>query len=485
MVCGTTSDAGKSTVVAGLCRLLARRGVAVAPFKGQNMANNSWVTVDGGEIGRSTAAQALAAGIEPEVAMNPVLLKPTSDVASQVVVLGRPVAELDAVGYHQRKARLLPVVLDALADLRSRFDVVVLEGAGSPAEINLLARDIVNLPLALAAGGVPAVLVGDIERGGVFAQLLGTVELLPPELRALVRAFVVNRMRGDPALLGDGFEQLERRCGIPTLGVLPHLGPLLVDAEDSLALERQGPDHDADGGLDVAVVRLPRISNFTDLDPLVAEPAVDVRWVSTVGQLGPADLVVLPGTKATVDDLAWLRRRGFDRALPRLVGDGVTVLGICGGYQAMGAEIVDRVESRAGTVAGLGLLPARTVFQPEKVTRRRVGRALGVPLDGYQIHHGVVSGDRPWIELEDGAGVVGEGSASDAAFGTTVHGLFEGDAFRRRFLADVAARRGRRWEPSGLRFADLRTAEVDRVADAIDAHLDVARLLDLASEAGR
>jgi adenosylcobyric acid synthase len=479
MVCGTTSDAGKSTVVAGLCRLLARRGVSVAPFKGQNMSNNSWVTIDGGEIGRSTAAQAMAAGVEPEVTMNPVLLKPTSDRHSQVVVLGRPVVELDAAAYHRRKTDLLPVVLEALADLRSRFDVVLLEGAGSPAEINLLERDVVNLPLARAAGGIPAIVVGDIERGGVFAQLAGTVLLLPDDLRRLVRAFVVNRMRGDPALLGDGFAELERRCGVPTIGVLPHLGPLLVDAEDSLALERMTTG-DAVATLDVAVLRFPRISNFTDLEPLVAEPGVAIRWVQGPAQLGRPDLVVLPGTKATVADLQWLRTSGLDDALRRLVAEGTVVLGICGGYQMLGRSIDDPVESGAGRVAALGLLPADTVFAPTKVTRRRRGAALACTIEGYQIHHGVVRADGDgWIELDGEDGPVCEGSRAGSVFGTTLHGLFENDGFRSAFLASVAEGAGRSWTPSGRSFAERRQAEVDRVADALEAHLDLDHLFAL------
>ncbi|MDQ6726805.1 MAG: cobyric acid synthase, partial [Actinomycetota bacterium] len=354
MVCGTASDVGKSHVVAGLCRVLHRRGVRVAPFKAQNMANNSYVTPSGHEIGRAQGIQAVAAGAVPEVAMNPILLKPTGERTSQVVVMGRPLAHLDAAGYQAEKPRLFHVALDALADLRRRFDVVVIEGAGSPAEINLLHSDLVNLRLA-AAAGVPAIVVGDIDRGGVFAALYGTVSLLPDDLRPLVRGFVVNKFRGDPALLAGGPAELERRCGVPTLGVLPYLHGVSLDAEDSLALPAAGNAPDAAGAaLDVAVIRFPRLANFTDLDPLSVEAGVGVRFVDRPAALGRPDLVVLPGTKATVADLEWFRGRGLDRAVLACAtrDRGAAVLGICGGYQMMGRTIVDDVESGRGRVEG-------------------------------------------------------------------------------------------------------------------------------------
>ena len=308
MVCGTSSDAGKSTLTTGLCRLLARRGVAVAPFKGQNMSLNAMVTKEGGEIGRAQWVQAVAAGAEPEVAMNPVLLKPMGERSSQVVVLGRSVGVREAAPYQDFKQALVDVVDGSLASLRTRFDVVVCEGAGSPAEINLLDHDIVNLGLA-ARAGLPAVLVGDIERGGVFAHLFGTVAILPDELARAIGGFVINRFRGDPALLSDGPAQLEARTGVPTLGVLPFIDGLEFDAEDSLARSRVSTAAPAAGGaLDVAALLMPRLSNFTDLDPLVAEPGVHVRWVARPEDLGRPDLVVLPGTRATVSDLASLRR---------------------------------------------------------------------------------------------------------------------------------------------------------------------------------
>lgn len=489
MVCGTSSDAGKTVLVAGLCRLLARHGVRVAPFKAQNMALNSAVTATGGEIGRAQYLQAQAAGIEPEIAHNPILLKPTGERAAQVVVGGRPYGTMTAAEYHEHKPQLRALVLDALGELRRRFDVVLLEGAGSPTEINLLAHDLVNLPLA-AAAGVPAVVVGDIDRGGVFAALHGTVELLPPELRRWVRGFLINRFRGDPALLGDGTAQLERACGVPTLGVIPMLDGLGLDAEDSLFLERGGwePVGAADGEatLDVAVVALPHLSNATDLDPLAAEADVTVRLVRHASRLGRPDLIVLPGSKHTVADLAWLRRQGFEPALrARLAEGGTMLLGVCGGYQMLGHTIVDEVESGAGRVAGLGLLPVVTRFEADKVLRRASGSALGEELHGYQIHHGRVRPDgaapEPWLRF---AGEP-DGIRSGMVWGTSVHGLFEADGFRQAFLATIAGLRGATRPPSSLCFARRRDAALDRVADAIEAHCDLAALARIIASAQR
>jgi adenosylcobyric acid synthase len=478
MVCGTTSNAGKTTVVTGLCRLLARGGVRVAPFKAQNMALNSTVTTTGGEIGRAQGIQAAAAGIEPEVAMNPILLKPTGERTSQVVVCGRPIGVMTAREYHEEKPRLLDLVLGSLADLRARYDVVLCEGAGSPAEINLLDHDIVNLRVACEAR-IPAVLVGDIELGGVFASLYGTVALLPEELRARVRGFVINRLRGDPAMLLDGCARLRDRTGIPTLGILPWVDGLALDAEDSLALR----DHDrgllpaTTDAVDVAVIALPRISNFTDLDPLSVEPGVRVRLVSDAASFGSPDLVILPGTKSTVADLGWLRRRGLDTALREA---SATVLGICGGYQMLGSTIDDDVESGAGRGAGLDRLPVRTVFGPVKVVERCSGVGLGLPIVGYRIHHGRVipEGGDAFVEV---AGAI-DGVSTGTTYGTTLHGLFENDGFRRAFLAMVAERAGKRFAAGRTAFAEVRAARLDRIADALAAHLDLEALMRLVEE---
>ena len=474
MICGTGSDSGKSTLVAGLCRVLARRGLKVAPFKAQNMALNSAVTGSGHEIGRAQAAQAAAAGVEPEVAMNPVLLKPTDHRTSQVVVLGRPWATLHAAAYQEAKAELWPVVLDQLKDLRGRYDAVICEGAGSPAEINLLDGDITNLRVAHEAG-FPALLVGDIDKGGVFASLFGTVTLLPPHLAGCLRGFVINKFRGDPRLLGPGFEELHRRTGIPTLGVLPWMDGLALDSEDSLALSRYRLTEAAQAGaLDVAAVRLPRISNFTDLDALGLEPAVRLRLVDRPEDIGRPDLLILPGSKSTVADLRWLRETGVAGAVEKLAAAGrTTVLGICGGYQMLGAEIADAVESASpASGPGLGLLPVSTTFDPDKVTRRVRGTALGQPVDGYEIHHGRTTTGAPWLDLDGGR--EGCRSADGGVLGTSVHGLLENDGFRRALLHQVARRAGLDWDPGPpVSFADARSRQYDRLADALEAHTDI------------
>lgn len=481
MVCGTTSDAGKSQLVAGLCRVLARHGVSVAPFKAQNMALNSAITPSGHEIGRAQVMQAAAAGIPAEVGMNPVLLKPTAERTSQVVVMGKATGEMSAAAYHEHKPALLATVLDALADLRSRFDVVLIEGAGSPTEINLLAHDIVNLRIAHEAK-VPAIVVGDINLGGVFAALYGTVTLLPDHYRRLVRGFVINKLRGDPALLLDGCAQLEAACGVPTLGALPWLHDLALDAEDSLALHGVRPRAATEAladTLDIAVVAFPRLSNFTDFDPLCIEPGVHVRYVHDSAGLGTPDLIVLPGTKATVADLGWLRARGFDRAIAR---SDAPVLGICGGYQMLGATIDDPFESAAGQVNGLGLLPVSTVFGAEKVTRQVAGRAHEQSVFGYHIHHGRVrpdGGSQAWLRLSDGTV---DGVRFGRFRGTTMHGLFESDSFRWTFLADLAAANGKTWQSAGVSFEGARQAQFDRLADAIETHLDLRAIESLIRE---
>jgi adenosylcobyric acid synthase len=494
MVCGTASDVGKSHVVTGLCRLLARRGVKVAPFKAQNMALNSFVTLSGHEIGRAQGVQAMAAGVEPEVAMNPVLLKPTGERTSQVVVLGRPLAHLTAAEYHDHKPRLFATVLECLADLRSRFDVVIAEGAGNPAEINLLDHDIVNLRVADAAA-LPALVVGDIDRGGVFASLYGTVELLPAPLRARVKGFVVNKFRGDPALLGTGLADLERRCRVPTLGVLPWVHDVALDAEDSLALAGRRPQAGRGAvvdGLDVAVVMLPRMANFTDLDALATEPGVGLRFVGDGASLGDPDLLVLPGTKATVADLEWLRGRGLDLALDDARRRGTVVLGICGGYQMLGRRILDEVESGRGQVPGLGWLDVETAFGAEKSTRQRRGRALGQRVTGYEIHHGVtrrgittLDGAEPWARLDDVYGEEDEGAgdiAGEGVVGTNLHGLFEEDGFRAAFLTEVARRRGKEFVPAGVSFGAAREAQFDLLADLLETHLDIDAVFRLIEE---
>ncbi|GAA1634229.1 cobyric acid synthase [Nonomuraea maheshkhaliensis] len=471
LVAGTTSDAGKSVVTAGICRWLARQGVRVAPFKAQNMSLNSYVTADGAEIGRAQAAQARAAGLEPVADMNPVLLKPGSDRRSQVVLMGRPVADVDAMEYGALKGMLRKTALEALHRLREQYDVVVCEGAGSPAEINLRRTDIANMGLARAAD-LPVLVVGDIDRGGVFAAFYGTLSLLDAADQALVSGFVVNKFRGAKELLQPGLDMLGRLTGREVYGVLPWLEGPWLDVEDSLALDgRQVTARPPYGRqtLRVAVVRLPRISNFTDVDALAAEPGILVRFVSDPAELDDADLVVLPGSRATVDDLTWLRERGLAAALRERSGP---VLGVCGGFQMLGREIVDEVESGVGRVEGLGLLPVRITFEREKRLARPEGEAYGERVRAYEIHHGVatVEGGEPFLD----------GCRQGNVWGTTWHGALENDGFRRAFLADVAARAGRDFVPDpGTDFATLREERLDALGDLVEQHLDTAALLHL------
>jgi adenosylcobyric acid synthase len=468
LVAGTHSDAGKSLVTAGLCRWLRRRGVSVAPFKAQNMALNSVVAKGGFEIGRAQAMQAAAAGLEPEVAMNPILIKPSGERHSQVVVMGRPYADVSARSYQALKDELKPVVHDALADLRARYDVVVCEGAGSPAEINLRAADLANLGLARAAQ-LPVILVGDIDRGGVFASLLGTVAALAPGDQRHIAGFVINKFRGDEGILAPGLEQLESLTGRPTLGVLPFVEGLGIDAEDSLGV---ASSNGHGWTLDVAVVRLRWMSNFTDVDALAREPGVRVRFTRSAADVARADLVVLPGTKATVEDLKRLQDDGLDAALQSRAEAGGPILGICGGYQLLGERISDEVESKAGEIEGLGLLPVTTRFAAEKLLQTVAGHSayLDSPVGGYEIRHGRPQrhGGEPLIDEDEGCVV-------DATLGTSWHGLLEHDDARRALLRWVAARRGLRFEPAQTSFAAERERQLDALGDLID-HLDTDRV---------
>lgn len=480
LVCGTHSDAGKSVLSAGICRWLHRQGVRVAPFKAQNMALNSVVARDGSEVGRSQAVQAAAAGIEVEAAMNPVLIKPSGSRHSQVVVMGRPYADTDARSYQQLKAELRPIVAAALAGLRERFEVVVCEGAGSPAEVNLRADDLANMGLARQAN-LPVIVVADIDRGGVFASLLGTLALLEADDQAHVAGFVINKFRGDAAILEPGLARLEELTGRPVLGVLPHVEDLWMDAEDSLALDASRPEAPAAADtLDVAVVRLRWMSNFTDADALGAEPGVRVRYTRSPADVERADLVVVPGTKATVEDLERLRQGGLDRALAARAAAGAPILGICGGYQLLGVQIDDDVESSRGAVAGLGLLPVTTTFEREKLLRRRSGRSdwLGAAAGGYEIRHGRVHRHGGTAILTDDDGEP-DGCRVGAVLGMSWHGALEHDAFRRALLGWVAEARGRRFVPGTTPFAAARAARLDALGDLVGDHLDTAALTSL------
>ncbi len=477
LVAGTSSDAGKSVVVAGLCRLLARGGVRVAPFKAQNMSNNSVVTVEGGEIGRAQAMQARAAGLEPSVRFNPILLKPGGDRTSQLVIRGQATDSVTAAGYVEHRDRLAGIVADELSLLRKEFDAVICEGAGSPAEINLRATDLANMGLARAAN-LPVILVGDIDRGGLLAHLFGTVAVLAPDDQALIAGFVVNKFRGDPALLAPGLRQLQALTGRPTYGVLPYADEVWLDAEDSLSVVAHGvignpaPPRGAEW-LRVAAVRLPRISNSTDVEALACEPGVLVRWATDPADLADTDLVVLPGSKATVADLSWLRDRGLAGAIVDHARAGKPVLGICGGLQMLCRDIEDTVESGAGVVTGLGLLDADIAFDEAKVLRR-----WRQPLTGYEIHHGRLSrcAEDGWF----GLGAEPQGIARGAVFGTHWHGLLDNDDFRRAWLVRVADAAGRRGFVVGhTNVAARRDAQLDLIADLLAAHLDLDAVLGL------
>ncbi|MGV9875646.1 cobyric acid synthase [Streptomyces cellulosae] len=476
LVAGTTSDAGKSVVTAGICRWLVRQGVKVAPFKAQNMSLNSFVTREGAEIGRAQAMQAQACRVEPTALMNPVLLKPGGDRSSQVVLMGRPVGEMSARGYHGgRQEKLLGTVLDCLERLRAEYDAVICEGAGSPAEINLRRTDIVNMGIARGAR-LPVLVVGDIDRGGVFASFFGTVALLSLEDQKLVAGFLVNKFRGDVSLLEPGLEMLHGLTGRRTYGVLPFRHGLGIDEEDGLRVSLRGAVRESEVAapageevLRVAVCAVPLMSNFTDVDALAAEPGVVVRFVDRPDELADADLVVVPGTRGTVKALRWLHERGLADALVRRAAEGRPILGICGGFQLLGEHIEDDVESRAGHVDGLGVLPVRVRFAREKTLARPVGAALGERVEGYEIHHGVaeVLGGESFL---DGCRVGG-------AWGTHWHGALESDGFRRAFLRAVAERAGRRFVPApDTSFAALREEQLDRLGDLIEQHADTDAL---------
>lgn len=474
MVQGCTSDAGKSTLVAALCRILRRRGLSVAPFKPQNMALNSAVTADGGEIGRAQALQALAAGVAPRIDFNPVLLKPNTDRHAQVIIHGRAVADLDARAYHDYKRVAMAAVLESWQRLRREFDCIVVEGAGSPAEVNLRDRDIANMGFAEAVD-IPVILIGDIDRGGVLAHLSGTLDLLSASERERVKGLVINRFRGDIGLLQPGLDWLEGHTGKPVLGVLPYLHGLFLDAEDALEhhVERAGEVR-----LQVVAPVFPRISNHNDLDPLRLHSEVDFRWCGPGQTPPPADLVVLPGSKSVAADLAWLRQQGWEPYLQRHLRYGGKVIGLCGGYQMLGRRLRDPhgIEGPSGECTGLGLLECETTLSAEKLLRNVDGRLLvgtEPAIAAYEIHMGITEGPalaRPAVRLDDGRS---DGAISEDGriLGTYCHGLFDRPAALQALL---------QWAGAGditpVDLAARREADIDRLADATQAALDWTRL---------
>ncbi|WP_413730449.1 cobyric acid synthase [Sodalis sp. RH22] len=500
MVQGTASDVGKSVLVAGLCRIFAQDGHRAAPFKAQNMALNSWITRDGAEMGRAQVFQAEAAGIEPDVRMNPVLLKPTSDRKSQVIVMGEALCHMDAMDYHRYKPQLRARVGEVFRSLAADFDIIVLEGAGSPAEINLRDRDIVNMGMAQQANA-PVLLVADIDKGGVFAAIYGTLALLRPDEKARVKGVIINKFRGDLALLKPGIAQIEALTGVPVVGVMPWFDEPLED-EDGVAL--QGDKYRLGGAreLDIAVVQLPHIANFSDFNALAVQPDVRLRYVKRGEALGVPDLLIIPGSKNTLGDLAYLRENGIDAAIHRAHGQSVPVLGICGGFQMLGRRVTDGIESGIAETDGLGLLDCDTRFEPRKITTQVeagvqalpagiFAAAGGLALSGYEIHMGQTTlgtGARPFATLlrqngrpcrqDDGA----VNAAGDVA-GSYIHGLFDSPLFTRALLDALRARRGLdALDTPVTGWRERKELSFDALAGQMRAHIDIPLLYRIMRE---
>lgn len=502
MFLGTGSDVGKSVLAAAFCRIFKNEGFRVAPFKAQNMALNSFITPDNGEMGRAQVVQAEAAGLEPDVDMNPILLKPTSRMGSQVIVLGRAIGNYSAAEYYEYKKELVPVVLGAFERLAAKNDIIVMEGAGSAVELNLREHDLVNMAMAEMANA-RCILVGDIDRGGIFASLLGSMQLLEPAERERVIGFIVNKLRGDPRLFENGVEILESRSGVPVLGVVPWFDDISLPEEDSVALGRRMQGRSPASGpnrLNIGVVRLPFISNYTDFDPFERDPNVDLVYFDRPASVFDFDAVIIPGSKNTIEDLAALRKSGMADAIAAFHKSGGVVVGLCGGYQMMGTVVRDPhgMESALEEIAGLGLLDMSTEMYPEKITSQvqahRVGESLPFAgaageLSGYEIHMGrsvsggeaktifrIVSREGRPTDIEDGLS-----QPDGSAWGTYIHGIFDNDAFRNAFLDDVGRRAGRKIERSSgpFFFRPWKEEQFERLADLVRKHVDVGRILDI------
>lgn len=491
MIQGTASHVGKSVLVAALCRILAQDGYRVAPFKAQNMSLNSFVTAEGGEIGRAQAVQAQAAGVAPSILMNPILLKPTNETHAQVIVLGRSIGTFSARAYGDEHIPVLRrVVRETYGRLAQAYEVVVIEGAGSPAEINLRDRDVVNMPVAQIADA-PVLLVGDIDKGGVFAALVGTVELLEPAERERVAGFVINKFRGDKTLLTPGLDFLTKKTGKPVFGVIPFCRDLRLPEEDALP-ERLTPSRAerSDGRLRIGVVALPHLSNFTDFDSLAAESDVALTYIRDADEITETDCVILPGSKSTVTDLAYLYERGLAQAIESAAANGKVVVGICAGYQMLGTFIADpdHVESERDGVTGLGLLRVRTHFSPEKTTHQVRARCgwTGDEVTGYEIHHGIsrpLDHSTPAFEICERSGqpvraADGARNGSGKVWGSNIHGLFDNASFRHRFLGELWETKGLP-RPVGIHGGWSLDRECDRMADMVRAHLHMAAIYRL------
>lgn len=493
MIQGTMSNAGKSLLAAGLCRIFHQDGYRVAPFKSQNMALNSFITEEGLEMGRAQVMQAEAAGIKPSVLMNPVLLKPTNDTGSQVIVNGEVLGTMDAREYFAYKSQLFPEIMKAYQRLAEEYDIIVIEGAGSPAEINLKREDIVNMGMAKRAGA-PVLLVGDIDRGGVFAQLVGTVTLLDEDERSMIKGLVINKFRGDKTILEPGVRMLEEIAGIPVVGVAPYLS---IQVEDEDSLTERFSRHGEAGIIDLAVIRLPRISNFTDFNPFESMPGVTVRYAGSVRELGNPDMILLPGTKNTMEDLLWMRENGLETAVLKAAAAGKVIFGICGGFQMLGELLSDPDHVEAGgTVRGMGLLPVNTVFAAGK-TRTRVTGTFGkvdgvlselskIPVEGYEIHMGDTTGGNDvssMTMIEDFVRQDGrkpDGAQRGNVYGTYIHGVFDREEVAKAVIRGLGRQKGVDTEHiTGIDFQTFKESQYDILADALRKHMDMKKIYEI------
>ncbi len=489
MVLGTMSNVGKSLLTAGLCRVFKQDGYSVAPFKSQNMALNSFITKDGLEMGRAQVMQAEACGIEPEAAMNPILLKPTDNIGSQVIINGTAVGNMSAKDYYAYKIQLMPQIMKAYDYLSSKYDIIVVEGAGSPAEINLKENDIVNMGMAKAAN-IPALLVGDIDRGGVFAQLLGTLDLLDADERNMIKALVINKFRGDKEILKPGLDILEQKSGKPIVGVMPYINCSLDD-EDSLS--RRFEKKQALGLVDIAVIRLPRISNFTDFNAFECIDGVNVRYVSDVYDFGEPDMIIIPGTKNTIEDLIWLREQGLEAKIKQMHSKNKIIFGICGGYQIMGEEISDPTgQEHKGSVTGMGILPVKTYFMQDK-TRTRVkgtfknvtgalAQLNGMEIEGYEIHIGVgnyTANVDCLTEISDGACLKNDGISLGNAYGTYVHGIFDSEGIASAIVSAILKQKGINEHVVSFNMAEFKERQYDILADGVRENIDMKMIYEI------
>jgi adenosylcobyric acid synthase len=492
MIQGTMSNVGKSLIVAGLCRIFKQDGYKTAPFKSQNMALNSYITEEGLEMGRAQVMQAEAAGITPSVSMNPILLKPTNDIGSQVIVNGEVVGNMNARDYFRYKKKLIPDITRAYQKLDEEFDIIVIEGAGSPAEINLKSEDIVNMGMAKMAKA-PVLIVGDIDRGGVFAQLVGTMELLEQDEKSMVKGLIINKFRGDKSILDPGVIMLEERVKVPVIGVTPYMN---IDVEDEDSLSERMKEHKKVDLIDIVVVRLPRISNFTDFNILESIDGVSLRYIKSVSELNNPDMIIIPGTKNTMKDLLWLRQSGLEAAILKAEKAGKVIFGVCGGFQMLGARIADPLGvEEGGTLIGMGLFPMETIFQGDKTRTRVTGEFVnldgtlkelsGVSLEGYEIHMGISNSENGLqcltsLQKLDGRETVSDGAFADNVYGTYVHGIFDKEEVARTLVTCLAKKKGLSMDQIAVMdYKKYKEIQYDRLADTLRNHLDMKKIYEI------